>query len=330
MPMRWPRPHGMSVSSARTPSGSCVSIMRRVSGCGAAWSTRRRAGRGAATDRRRSGGRGRRARGRAAPGRPGSTSAPSAACGAVAGAHAAQVAERHAHQLVVAHRDDLGDDRADVGRARATELPIGSCSPTISRLSPSTRATRPGHVRAGGVEHGVEERGHERSPGSVRRAPRGRGRARRRCGRRCGSRRRRRRSRRGAGSGRRRRRATRPGARSAGSPSAARSSGWRRAITWPCSGANASARAIASRPGLLGVRELVADEHLRDLERDRDDLVLDVDAGGGFAGVRARRPRRPSCGTRPMSRSARSAVRAAPRRCRRRSRRCSRLRSRRA
>ena len=39
MPMRWPRPHGISVSIARTPSGSWVSIMRRVSGWGASCST---------------------------------------------------------------------------------------------------------------------------------------------------------------------------------------------------------------------------------------------------------------------------------------------------
>ena len=235
MPMRWPRPHGIE----RVERAHAERQLRRRScagsaGAAPAWSTddvrdvvQRRA-------RRRSGGRGRRARGRAARADRDRRRAVGAV-GAVAGADAAQLAERHAHEPVVAHRDDLGDRPGRGRSSTATALPIGSCRPSTSRLSPTTRATRPVHAAA--APRRARRRASVERRRRSRRAPRGRVRARRRCGRRCGSRRRRRRSRRARAPGRARARATRPGARSAGSPSAARSSGCRRATTWPCSGA---------------------------------------------------------------------------------------------
>ena len=120
---------------------------------------RRRAGRGAAAGRRRSGGRGRRARGRAARGRPGSTprrrrrgrGRPSARR---AGRRAACTRARRRGS----RRLRRSRDRWSV--STATELPIGRCRPMTLEVEPEDARDAAGHVGPGGVEHGVEQRGH--------------------------------------------------------------------------------------------------------------------------------------------------------------------------
>ena len=104
---------------------------------------RRRVAGGAATGRRRSGGRARRARARAARGRrdrrwrrrrprPGRRRARRAA---------RRAACRPGRRWCTATTSAI--DRRRPRRATRTDAPIGSCRPSTSRLSPTTRATRP-------------------------------------------------------------------------------------------------------------------------------------------------------------------------------------------
>ena len=206
------------------------------------------------------------------------------------------------------HRDDFGDDRAVVGLDR-DRAPIGSCRPSISRLSPTTRATRPCDARPRRVEHGVEQRAHasrelgrvehladavergvdagvDAAAADVDDAVAGRH---RRVGDEL--------ERRARARGRRGRRARR-GRRGAGARS-----------TWPVFGREARARARSRRGrGSSGCASSWPTSTSRDLERDRDHLVFDVDARGRFARRRARRPRRRAA-ARGRSRAS-SAVRA--------------------
>ncbi len=197
MPMRWPRPHGMSVSSARTPSGSGSSIMLRVSGCGACVvdadvrhvCERRTAVDRAAepvehpaeergTDRDRRSRRRRLRRGR----RRARRAARRAAC-------------RRARPR--GRRRLRRSPWPSVGRRRATDAPIGSCRPSTLEVQADDARDAALHAAAGPLRaRGRAARSMQLVACSIDRGPRGRVRARRRCGRRCGTTRRRRCSRR--------------------------------------------------------------------------------------------------------------------------------------
>ena len=166
IPMRWPRPHGMSVSMARTPSGSCVSIMRRESGCGAWCSTETR---GRCAQRRSAVDRATETVEHAAE-QLGADRNRGRAFGcvrAVAGADAAEIAERHAHQRVVADRDDFGDHRAVVGvdRDRAADRQLHAFD---FEIEPEHARDASRHVRAGRVEHRVEQAARLMRPSTSR------------------------------------------------------------------------------------------------------------------------------------------------------------------
>ena len=237
--------------------------------------------------------------------------------GAVAGADAAEIAERHAHELVVADRDDFGDHGPEVGldRDRAADRQVQADDLEVepehardatrpraagrrrarrraSRLTSSpltgSRASVPGsrvqdradafdrRVEAGvdaAAVHVDDAVARARGPASATSA------------------------------------SERPGARSAGSPSAARSSGCSRATTWPCSGAKSQRACERVAARLARVRELVADEHLRDLERDRRRPGPRCRRARSLRGRTSWLAASASCGTSPMSRAARSSVR---------------------
>ena len=124
MPRRWPRPHGTSVSSARTPRSSRVLDAARGRAAPAARrrssAARRRSSRRAAVDRAAEAVEhaaeqllGRRCSEKGLP--VGSTAFP--------GPIAAQLAERHQQRAAVAEADDLGGDRArGCGRTRRADL----------------------------------------------------------------------------------------------------------------------------------------------------------------------------------------------------------------
>ena len=159
---------------------------------------------------------------------------------------------------------------------------------------------------------------------------RGCARWRRRAGRRCGSRSRRRRSRRAAGRRRRRRASERPGARSAGSPSAARSSGCKPGDARDPAPVRSRARGRARRARPVRVCASSWPTSTCAISNaTRDHLVFDVEARGRFAGVERGRglAELRERGRRAGSRDLRCAP--APLRSRRRSRavslRCSRL-----
>ena len=196
MPMRCPRPQGTSVSSARTPSGSDSSIMRRVSGCGAAWST-------PTCGTLCSGG-------PPSIGRPSPSSTRPRSAGPI-GTEVAPSAPSARSPARTPRSSPSGMQTRPSWRtattsamtpscwpstslAMRTDAPIGSCNPSISRFSPTTRATRP-------CARGLAARSTD-SSSALTRAPHGRGRARRRRERRYGTRRHRRCSRRASGSDR--------------------------------------------------------------------------------------------------------------------------------
>ena len=129
----------------------------------------------AATGRRRSGGRDRRGRGRAARARPGSSVAPSALFGADRPTRTPRSSPSGMHTRPSWCTATTSAITAPTSPCDAHRAPIGSCSPSISRFSPTTRATRPWHVGPRGVEHVVEQEVTR----LIDRAPRGRGRARR-------------------------------------------------------------------------------------------------------------------------------------------------------
>ena len=141
IPMRWPRPHGIKVSIARTPSGSCVSIMLRVRGCGALCSTD-------ACSTWCSGGPPSIGRPRPSITRPRSSTptgiarAPSDACAR----SPARTPRRSPSGMHTSSSPRTATTSATTGPASvstSTDAPIGRCNPAISRFSPSTRTTRP-------------------------------------------------------------------------------------------------------------------------------------------------------------------------------------------
>ncbi len=161
IPSRWPRPQGTSVSSARTPSGRRVSIMRARAASRAASATVERCIVGLErAARRRSAGRGRRARARAARRRPSSSNgARRSAITRLPGRDPAHLAERHQQRLAVAEADHLGRDRA-----RRRPGSIEQRSPTAA-ARPGRLDHEPDHGRARGRSSGTGRRRRARGRG---------------------------------------------------------------------------------------------------------------------------------------------------------------------
>ena len=162
MPMRWPRPHGTSVSSARTPSGSgSVDHAARRAGAGPGGRPRR-AARGAARGRRRSGGRARRARGRAVAAPTGTEVAPSAAS-ARSPARTPRSSPSGMHTRPSSCTATTSATTGPVAVRRAPPRRSAAAARRSRGSSPTTRRTRPCTARSRRFEHLVEQGSTRRS-----------------------------------------------------------------------------------------------------------------------------------------------------------------------
>jgi hypothetical protein len=79
--------------------------------------------------------------------------------GAVTGAHAAEITERHAHERVVTYGHDFGDHRTVVGGDR-DGAPDREVHAFDFEIESEHARDAPRNVRLHGVEHGVEEEAH--------------------------------------------------------------------------------------------------------------------------------------------------------------------------
>ena len=175
MPTRWPRPQGVMVSRARTPSGSGSAMRWRRSGCGAAASSgrARRLQRGAVVDRAAEGV-------EHAAGEVRADAHPQAACRSARRARRGR--RRRARRTARAAGRPRGrrrPARARGGRRRgcATTSPSAPRSPRASASRPTTRL-----MPAGGAHGAAAAAGRRRSAAVMRSSRRGRRRGpRRRC-----------------------------------------------------------------------------------------------------------------------------------------------------